>query len=196
MSARAVCRIVNISDEGKVLAPGHHLCESARLSIEGLGRSFVAAKVTRKSFELREVQRVALQSFDAQSGVLRTAVPHRLSKNDDISLLGMSHRGEIYDVSYSMSFNLNILDERTICLDAGREGYTPPHTLKHIAELEDHVLTGGVLVHRSPKPVDLSQRGQVARLLWAEEEGGRAQATARWVQSLRVVGSKWRLHRF
>ena len=28
------------------------------------------------------------------------------------------------------------------------------------------------------------------------QEGGRAQAAARWVQSLRVVGSKWRLHRF
>ena len=33
---------------------------------------------------------------------------------------------------------------------------------------------GGVLVHRSPKPVDLSQRGQVGRLLWAEEAGGEA----------------------
>lgn len=42
---------------------------------------------------------------------MASEVPHRLSKNDDISLLGMSHRGEIYDVSYSMSFNLNILDE-------------------------------------------------------------------------------------
>ena len=47
----------------------------------------------------------------ASSRRMASEVPHRLSKNDDISLLGMSHRGEIYDVSYSMSFNLNILDE-------------------------------------------------------------------------------------
>ena len=38
----------------------------------------------------------------------------------------------------------------TICLDAGREAYTPPHTLKHIAEFEDHVLTGPATL--IPKP--------------------------------------------
>lgn len=210
---RRICCVISVQNSSHplVYAPDHGLCRAARVGLEGVlgmpqlrGRRFVVGEVSRNSFELLELKRIPILTFDARKGMLETCIAHELPNGfSEISIVGMTQRGSDGKRHYNIfrETEIVVVGERTIALEkSGDENCWNPskHGLQDVADSDDSVLEGGVLLCGS-RAVDLSTAPMPGHGGWVTLALDVAGAPAcdrimRWRRSTSIIGSMWRYH--